>query len=606
MRMPQAVFLLMMAVSAHAAERQETLPTSRSCTSGESWSWSENIDADTRDDFRAFLSQRMKPVQGFAEGIGLRKRAREPEARVFGEYWITHALYDAGLQHLAYNGFAAIATRPVTPETAGAQLAAIDCLLQLQQKTSSLSLPPGVLGNLAALSGYTRGEAGRQVIWESAGELLRTRLDQNPGSGADLQEMLSALRGSGPHEWLARGLIAARNGEHRGAIRDLTRFLQTPSIPKSIRRYTDSARILLARALYTVGEFDRAGTELKLVNRSSNALADSLSELAWANLLAEKYPEAIGTAMNLEAGGLRHTFTPEAPMVMAMALNELCQYPESVHSIRVFRQNYEKSFKWLSENSFTGLYPLAVSFIKKEPGKALVPDRVASEWVRSPLFIASQGEINRLFEEKDSTVHVGKTGVVEQRRQVQEILTTARDLKPRFKLAKMKLKAGEQLPAPMLKEVAQLKRNVTHLRRLQAAAPTWKLMLTHHQSIAASLESKLLARINEDLTRTSVRMLTQLEEIAENVQLIEVEIYNGASSDIIWQNAHPDYKAIAQKIKDERGKEAHEKVWDWGRAPAGSDDFSEIWEDELGSFKANLYDNCSSKDRYLIIKRKSS
>ena len=56
----------------------------------------------------------------------------------------------------------------------------------------------------------------------------------------------------------------------------------------------------------------------------------------------EKYPEAIGTAMNLDGGGLRHTFAPEAAMVSAMAMNELCQYPDAVREITVFRRNYEK------------------------------------------------------------------------------------------------------------------------------------------------------------------------------------------------------------------------------------------------------------------------
>ena len=36
----------------------------------------------------------------------------------------------------------------------------------------------------------------------------------------------------------------------------------------------------------------------------------------------------------------------------------------------------------------------------------------------------------------------------------------------------------------------------------------------------------------------------------------------------------------------------------------GVDENGEIWEDELGSFKANLFDNCSSKDKYLAIRVK--
>lgn len=32
----------------------------------------------------------------------------------------------------------------------------------------------------------------------------------------------------------------------------------------------------------------------------------------------------------------------------------------------------------------------------------------------------------------------------------------------------------------------------------------------------------------------------------------------------------------------------------------------EVWDDELGSFKADLFDNCSSKDRYMTVKSRSA
>ena len=61
-------------------------------------------------------------------------------------------------------------------------------------------------------------------------------------------------------------------------------------------------------------------------------------------------------------------------------------------------------------------------------------------------------------------------------------------------------------------------------------------------------------------------------------------------------------------MKDDEARESKEKVWNWGKATFGvteeGEDSYEIWEDEVGSFKADLYDNCSSKDKYLSIKFK--
>jgi hypothetical protein len=85
--------------------------------------------------------------------------------------------------------------------------------------------------------------------------------------------------------------------------------------------------------------------------------------------------------------------------------------------------------------------------------------------------------------------------------------------------------------------------------------------------------------------------------------LVEVEIYNGASEDIIWQNAHPDFKKVAKEMSDDSTNRAPaSKVWDWGKASNITEEGAEIWEDELGSFKANMADNCTSKDKYLAIR----
>ncbi len=79
--------------------------------------------------------------------------------------------------------------------------------------------------------------------------------------------------------------------------------------------------------------------------------------------------------------------------------------------------------------------------------------------------------------------------------------------------------------------------------------------------------------------------------------------YNGASQDIIWKQAHPDYEAVAQDFRKEDGGTIASAVWSWGRVRGDLTEEGEYWEDELGTFKADLYDNCASKDRYLALQR---
>jgi hypothetical protein len=587
--------------------------TTRACSSGESWALENSIPEDFRAEFKAFLADSKNQavaLRGLSEAIALRKSANTSTEKWFSEYWISRALYSLNVAHIAYTGFLAMAEKTPDLDSMPVHAAALDCLLRLHQQHPSMILPIEALAGLKFEIDQTVPEKilkhTQIVAWDIAVAGIQTLMSDDRIKPQQIQTLLTVLRDGGPYEAFGRGLWSAKQNQHYETIESLKKLF-SEKIPDSLTKYEDTAHILLARARYSVGQFDLASDEIKLVSRKSNDLASSLSELAWANLLEERYPEAIGTAMNLEAGGLRHTFTPEAPMVSAMAMNELCQYPDAVREISIFKRNYEKSYKWLTNwvnmesDHSDKLYQQAIQFIRRQND---IPDRVAGEWVRAPIFIATQDEINTLFDERDSIPKVGPVASHEQRTMALEILKHAQELKPKLKIAKMKLKQGEALPRGIRDSLDLLKRQVIHWRRLQLAAPVWVAVSRRFQGTIAPSQARLIARINADLKTRNLRMMTQLEEIAENIQLIEVEIYNGASQDIIWQNAHPDYKGIAKAMKEEHDEVARSKVWDWGRTISSSDESSEIWEDELGSFKANLFDNCSSKDRYLAIRLK--
>src|SRR5262249_12483548 len=144
------------------------------------------------------------------------------------------------------------------------------------------------------------------------------------------------------------------------------------------------------------------------------------------------------------------------------------------------------------------------------------PDRIASEWVRSPLVISSQDELNLIFDEKDSQIALAKTGVQEQRRIGAEIVRLARDLKPRLVANKARTKRLEELPSSVRSDLEKVHHLVAQFRRLQHAAPIWKAVLANHRKKSPVRERELVEKINRDLEARSIRMLAQLDEIAEN------------------------------------------------------------------------------------------
>lgn len=592
----------------HAADTQEPVSGVKACQTGESWSLHDVIPEESADQFKQFLGKKVPTVRGFSEALALRRQSQTPEQKYFAEYWVSRSLYGSKLVHISKEGFTVLASRPVTPSTVGIQLGALNCLAEIHNKHASIDIAPSVVARIPDyLSAAKKAELPLNPIWDIVTLRALSVLSRNEKlSSAEADRILSWLAGSESHEALVKGMIAAQHNDHSTVIDELLKFTTAPSRPDTLARYKDTAHVLIARSMYSLGNFEGAIDQFKKVSKSSNELADSLEELSWAYLMAEQYREAIGTAMNLQAGGLRKTFAPEAPMVMSMAMNEICQYPDSLNAANIFRKNYEKSFKWLDQWRIKGksdnLYKLAVQFLRREGD---TPDRVASEWVRSPLFLASQDEINLLFDEKDSESGLNKWGSKEQNRLGQEILNNLKELKPAFYAARAKLQPGQDLPTKVRNGLQKLKQDVIAFRRMQKAAPVWKAVLANHQRQAPGIEKRLAAEIQTDLKARTDRMLTQLEETAENIQLIEVEIYNGASEDIIWQNAHPEYKKMAKELDDDADRAPASKVWDWGRTKVATEgEEVEVWEDELGSFKADVVDNCSSKDKYVALKAK--
>lgn len=593
------------AMSAHAVEPggPATAPAysnSGACTASERWVFPGDFAAGFEAEFKAMGTGTVSAIRGFSEAMALRSQAKRIGEKYFAEYWVALSLYKAKLTHLAFNGFSALAAKESSDETAWIQSAALECLAEIHVKTPTLQISNAVAARLSQM----QTSPGRDKV---ASILVRQILGarESPSKAEPFAQLISA---KSPDASFSKGLINVAKNKPLEAAEQLKAFLSNSSIPRHLENYRDQARLLYARALYSLGYFDDAENQYKTISKNSNELAHALSELAWAYLRNEKYPEAIGTAINLNSGGLRKTFTPEAPMVMAMAFNELCHFPESIHAIQAMRSQYKDAYEWLKANAShdrnaPSPYELVVQFLKKD--QTPVPRRVITEWIRSPHFIGRQDEINLLVSRTKHIDVVQKSGRDEQTRMAKDLLVFMADLKPRYyKAREMAHARGGKLSPDVEADLKTLREKVAHYKRLKRGAEPFRKFASFLDRKAPETQARLVSEINSEIRQRNKRMLIQLEEVADNSHFIEVEIYQGASQDMIWQNAHPDYKELAKKISDDanRGPAAKE-VWNWGKVEGGFSGTHEVWEDELGSFRADLFDNCSNKEKYLAIKR---
>lgn len=577
------------------ARLQESMAFQHACQPAESWRFPERssgalVPEVESVEFRRTLTGATPPVQGFARALAFRRKSWDAEARAFGEYWMARALFASGLYRASRDAFESLGAR-ATPVV---QTAALECLLVLQQRFPSFALPEIGSAELEKLLGRSPSDSEMSVVWKYAGAMVRQLLAENKSDGA-LKPYLTALVGAGDEEHLAQGLFAVRKSRHMDAVTLLSKAVDRPNAS----RYKAQIRLLLARSYYALKQFDRAAHELKKIDKSSNELAQALSEMGWSALREGKKGEAIGVAVSLSAGVMRRTFAPESAMVMAMALNELCQYPESLRAISLFQRSYDKSYQWLAHRPKSGseLYPMAVQYLRSKSG---VPDKIGGEWLRSPVFISHQEELNLMESESKSAEKARQTGSSEQHKKAAELKAKAAELVARVRGER---KSGKGLSRKLLQDVQGYRESLATHQDLRSAAEPWRQIVETQKKRSADRRKALVSAIEADLRMRTERMRTQLEEIHENNQLIEVEIFSGATRDIVWQNAHPDYQEFAKRLSEREKNADSGKVWNWGTAPIGSDRWSEIWEDEIGSFKSSLFDNCASKEKYLAIQK---
>lgn len=590
-------------------------PVDRACTERETWDLKTAEILPFQESLKKLITRRLSPIRGFAESLALRRLSQTPEQRAFAEYFLARSLFEAKLPHIAFQAMGAILSKPVLAETANIQSAALECVNRIHAKYPTFEITNPMQGALAGILKHAAPER-KGIVYDGIVYGIMTRLSDESSLQA-IKFLIEQLEGSPLHVALIQGLVDSRNRAHANSIAQLEKYfnlLKTQPAAEGLIRFDDLAHLTLARSYYTLGGFKKAIPHYQAVSKNSNQLAQALQELGWSFLQADQYTEAVGTGISLQAGALRHTFVPESLMVMAMALNELCQFPDSLKAINNFKKNYEPVYKWLQANlDKKELYPVAVKYLRAQlkGGRAvaaardLPPSLVANEWVRSPVFISHQDEINLLFDEKESMSKLPPSAIQEQKTLALEIRKNADDLKLKIREAKKRRKPGESWPKSVTDGLAQLKASMTSYKRLRDAAPVFQSIAKNFTQQSPGRQGRLLAMINKTIHNMNAKMNAQLEEIAENNQLVEVEIFNGASQDIIWQNAHPDYREIALKLKKER-EESKGQVLDWGKSAIALDteEVAEIWEDELGSFKADVFDNCSNREKFLAIKRK--
>lgn len=516
------------------------------CTEDERIRFADSFPPEEKSWASSVISEKMPGAEIFRVGFRLGQSKVSWDVREMGEYLKARAYFREGLIHLAYEKFQ---TQLITPLQQGVptfgRVAALECVLRIQREFPTLGFGRAMIPNLI---NYFRRPDLDQGAKEDIAKALVIRMKEvvNSWDEKEANEIVGALGNMRGYGIYAQALANQRNGQYAKAIPLWERIVEKDELPALFAEDRDTLTILYARDLYEAKKFDKSADILRRVPRDSNYLAQALSDLSWALLQANKRREAIGSAFNIQKSLLTRVYAPEAPLVASIALHEMCQYARALKNAVFFKKKYYPVLIWY--NKLTPFqrehpYQLLTTALRKKGG---VPNLVLLEWLRSPEYRAYQLEANLLFDEK-------KIAYVQYSQRV-----------------------NSEKGAAWVKE--------------------WKTPMPKFYNEVAPRQKMVGKNMNAVLTFLTNRIAKQVAKMAENVQLLEVEIFDHAGEDMVWRNVNPEYQAwLDVQPEEKRAKDAY---WEWGQMPTDPKSIDEIWEDELGWTIGSVQDECKNKDKY--------
>ncbi len=530
---------------ASAAKADEPTRIFDACSDDERIRFSETFPEAPR----AFASDALSSKKGpeiFRAGFQLAQSKTSWEVREMGDFLKARAYYGEGLIHLAYERFMSMLVQPLQPGVPiVGRLGALQCVIRIQHDYPTLSFGRAAVPNLISwmkrpdLDNSGREDFGRALV-------VRMKEVVNNWDEREAMDIVTALGSIKGYALYGQALSYQRNGQYGKAMPLWDRLVEKGELPSAFTRDRDTLLILYARDLYEAKQYEKAADILRKVPRDSNYLAQALSDLSWSLLQANKRREAIGSAFNIQKSLLTRVYAPEAPLVASIALHEMCQYSRALKNAVFFKKKYYPVLIWfnkLSDAQKNKPYQLLTTALRKKGG---VPNLVLLEWLRSPEYRAYQLEANLLFDEKKAAY----------------VLYSQR--------------VNSEKGAQWVKD--------------------WKAPIPHFYNDVAARQKAVGKNMNQVLTYLTNRIAKQVAKMAENVQLLEVEIFDHAGEDMVWRNVNPEYQAwLDEQEPETRAKDLY---WEWGSMPTDPKVISEIWEDELGWTIGSVQDECKNKEKY--------
>ena len=535
-------------LSVHASEYSPE----KACTDQESWPAGSTYGAE-------YLGNGVDQILDSPQSAALNllkthytlKTKVNPQFKRVLNYLLYRGFFQFKQLGIAYQGFQGILSDDSNRKNIELKIAALACLAQIHQKYPILNLTPQGFNGLLTLGQDPRlPEPSKLLVYEALTQHALIKVAQG-STAQEISAELKILKGSGPWESIVRMVLGARKSSASQIVSEAKVFKEEEKIPKGLKSLRNYIHFTEGQAYYNLHQYDQALEEFGLVDHKSNYFAQTLTAMSWAYLMKEDYSNAFSASSNLQLGGLQKTFNPEAYLVGAIALNESCSYYEAIQLIKKFRTTYKKTWAWLKNWVTQGqkghvLYPALVSYLEN-PNQ--VPQNIASEWIRSPVFLAVQPAIN-LIESNDAAL-----------KNIWSAMTQVTHQAKHSGLRQSQLELSKML-----------------------LASRWGTSEIQH----------LVSRINVDLVERNRIMYEALHSVLDHLLLVESEVYDNVGDQMLDNEKESRKASEKRRLNSIKTKASSSgpSAWNWGVFSSDEFENSEIWADEIGNLKIVIKNKC--------------
>ena len=351
----------------------------------------------------------------------------------------------------------------------------------------------------------------------------------------------------------------------------------------------------LARLSFQKNRYSDSIKIFREIDRKHPLWLQGVQEQAWAQLLTQDEPGAIGNMHSIHSPFFDSVFKPESYVIRSIGYLNLCHYGDAYKTLSVLESKYRPqleqmgSFAKNNEKNIKNYYDTVLTYLKN-PKLSEVNSLnyvLIREMARHKDYLNVQDSINRLVDENEqynfliSVIDNDKQKTLAKKA---SSLKRIKDIEAKIAMAKKQNKSVEDM-----KQFNQLKQDEIDLQAYYAfelitydkAKKGLKSFELESRSRLNERKSKLQMQAARILQKRMNAMMANVKEVLNNNEFLRYEVFAGSGENIRFHSAGG--KVEEKRIPASAVPQKKDLKWSYD---------GEFWADEVGYYRSALKSNC--------------